>query len=60
MYTLILIWGLGYSSNAGTESLQVPNLSYQECNLQISNFQANTGNLRLLYGQCINQGDVRQ
>lgn len=59
MYTLILIWGLGYSSNAGTESLQVPNLSYQECNLQINNFRANGENLRLLYGQCINQGEQK-
>ena len=60
MYTLILIWTLGGWSEGGTDSLTVPNLTYQECNLQISNFQANTGNLRLLYGQCINQGDVKQ
>lgn len=60
MYTLILIWSLRSFSEGGTESLTIPNLSYQECSQQINNFTAGAKDLSLRYSQCVNQGDVKQ
>lgn len=56
MYTLILVWSINYSSNGGTESLQVNHLTYQECSTQIKNFKAGAEDLQLKYSACINEG----
>lgn len=60
MYTLILIWSVASNSNGGTEHLNVPNLTYQECTQQIRNFKAGNDDLRLRYSQCINQGEENE